>query len=42
MCLKIPKLRTLAFETAIVERYKRQKSSVEEALLYGGTSHRRR
>ena len=31
--LKIPKLRTLPFETAIIERYKRRESSVEEALI---------
>ena len=31
--LKIPKLRTLPFETAIIERYRRRESSVEEALI---------
>jgi transposase-like protein len=31
--LKVPKLRTLPFETAIIERYKRRESSVEEALV---------
>ena len=31
--LKIPKLRTLTFETAIIERYRRRESSVEEALI---------
>src|ERR1700691_4329841 len=31
--LKVPKLRTLPFETAIIERYRRRESSVEEALL---------
>jgi transposase-like protein len=31
--LKVPKLRTLPFETAIIERYKRRESSVEEALI---------
>jgi len=31
--LKIPKLRSLPFETAIIERYKRRESSVEEALV---------
>jgi hypothetical protein len=31
--LKVPKLRTLSFETAIIERYKRRESSVEEALI---------
>lgn len=31
--LKVPRLRTLSFETAIIERYKRRESSVEEALI---------
>jgi putative transposase len=31
--LKVPKLRSLAFETAIIERYRRRESSVEEALV---------
>ena len=31
--LKIPKLRTLPFETAIIERYKRRESSIEESLI---------
>jgi putative transposase len=31
--LKMPKLRTLPFETAIIERYRRRESSVEEALM---------
>ena len=31
--LKMPKLRTLRFETAIIERYQRRESSVEEALI---------
>jgi transposase-like protein len=31
--LKVPKLRTLPFETAIIERYRRHESSVEEALM---------
>lgn len=31
--LKMPKLRKLPFETAIVERYKRRESSIEEALI---------
>ena len=31
--LKIPKLKGLSFETAIIERYKRRESSVEEALI---------
>ena len=42
--LKMPKLRTLAFETAIIERYRRKEASVEEALIemyYAGVSVRR-
>lgn len=42
--LKMPKLRSLPFETAIIERYKRRETSVEEALLemyYAGVSMRR-
>ena len=31
--LKVPKLRSLTFETAIIERYRRRESSVEEALV---------
>ena len=31
--LKVPKLRYAKFETAIIERYKRRESSVEEALM---------
>ena len=31
--LKVPRLRTLPFETQIIERYKRRESSVEEALV---------
>jgi len=31
--LKVPKLRSLPFETQIIERYKRRESSVEEALM---------
>ena len=31
--LKVPKLRKGAFETAIIERYRRRESSVEEALV---------
>lgn len=31
--LKMPKLRTLPFETAIIERYQRRETSVEEALI---------
>ena len=31
--LKVPKLKGIAFETAIIERYRRRESSVEEALI---------
>ena len=31
--LKVPRLRTIPFETAIIERYRRRESSVEEALV---------
>ena len=31
--LKIPKLRKLSFETAIIERYRRREESVEEVLI---------
>jgi len=31
--LRIPKLRMQTFETAIIERYRRRESSVEEALI---------
>lgn len=31
--LKVPKLRTLPFETQIIQRYRRKESSVEEALM---------
>ena len=31
--LKVPKLRSLSFETQIIDRYKRRESSVEEALM---------
>jgi len=31
--LKVPKLRTLPFETAIIQRYRRRETSVEEALI---------
>lgn len=31
--LKVPRLRHLPFETAIIERYKRRESSIEEALI---------
>jgi transposase-like protein len=30
--LKVPKLRTLPFETSIIERYRRRESAVEEAI----------
>ena len=33
VALQVPKLRTLSFETAIIERYRRRESSVEEALI---------
>ena len=42
--LEIPKLRTLTFETAIIQRYQRRESSVEEALVemyLAGVSTRR-
>lgn len=31
--LRVPKLRTIPFETQIIERYRRRESSVEEALI---------
>ncbi|MBD3314963.1 MAG: IS256 family transposase, partial [Chitinivibrionales bacterium] len=31
--VKVPKLRTLRYESAIIERYRRRESSVEEALM---------
>ena len=31
--LKVPKLGTLPFETAIIERYRQRESSIEEALV---------
>ncbi len=31
--LKVPKLKQVTFETAIIERYRRRESSVEEALI---------
>ena len=31
--LKVPKLRQQVFETAIIERYRRRESSVEESLI---------
>lgn len=42
--LEIPKLRTLTFETAIIQRYQRREASVEEALVemyLAGVSTRR-
>jgi len=42
--LEMPKLRTLTFETAIIERYKRREASIEEALVemyLSGVSTRR-
>ena len=33
MTLKVPNLRTLPFETAIIERYRRREASVEDALV---------
>jgi transposase-like protein len=33
LTLKIPKLRKLPFETAIIERYRRKQASIEEALV---------
>ena len=42
--LEVPKLRTLTFETANIERYKRRETSVEEALVemyLAGVSTRR-
>jgi transposase-like protein len=31
--LKVPRLRSLPFETQVIERYRRRESSVEEALM---------
>jgi transposase-like protein len=31
--LKVPKLRKTTFETAIIERYRRRESSIEESLI---------
>ena len=31
--MKVPKLKDIPFETAIIERYRRRESSVEEALI---------
>jgi putative transposase len=42
--LKMPKLRKLPFETAVIERYRRRETSIEEAMLemyYAGVSMRR-
>ncbi len=42
--LRVPKLRSLPFETAIIERYRRRESSVEETLVemyLAGVSARR-
>lgn len=42
--LNVPKLKGVAFETAIIERYRRRESSVEEALIemyFAGVSVRR-
>lgn len=33
MTLKVPKLRTIPFESAIIDRYRRRECSVEEALM---------
>ena len=33
LTLKVPKLRRLPFETAVIERYRRRETSVEEALV---------
>ena len=32
--LNVPRLRTLPFESAIIERYKRREISIEEALVH--------
>ena len=42
--LAVPKLRTLTFETAIIQRYQRRETSIEEALVemtMAGVSTRR-
>lgn len=31
--MQVPKLKGISFETAIIERYRRRESSVEEALI---------
>ena len=44
MSLKVPKLKGALFESAVIERYRRRESSVEEALreMYlAGVSTRR-
>jgi len=44
IALEVPKLRTLTFESAIIERYRRRETSVEEALVemyLAGVSTRR-
>lgn len=33
MELNVPKLKDIPFETAIIERYRRRESSVEESLI---------
>ena len=39
--LKVPKLKGIQFETAIIERYKRRECSVEEALIEMGIEYHR-
>ena len=39
--LKVPKLKGISFETAIIERSRRRESSVEEAMIEMGVSVRR-
>ena len=39
--LKVPKFKGISFETAIIERYRRRESSVEEALIEMCVSVRR-
>lgn len=44
MSLKVPKLKGALFESAVIERYRRRESSVEEALMemyLAGVSTRR-
>ncbi len=38
--LHVPRLKGVSFETAIIERYRRRESSVEEALIEIGRSVR--